>query len=403
MKILVLNTGSSSFKFKLLDIEKNETLLSGLVERIGEDTSFSKAEIEKTGEKLTDDRRVANHSVGVALMKEFIEKSKVINSLDEISAIGHRVVQGGEKFAKPALITPELLDEVKKLVPLAPLHNPANIQGIEEMQKNFPGIPNVAVFDTSFHQTMPKHAFMYALPYEFYEKFGIRRYGFHGTSHAYVAKKAAEFLGVDYDKFSAVSLHIGSGASACAVENGKSIDTSMGFTPLEGLVMGTRSGDMDPAIYGYLQRELNVSSVEIDNILNKKSGVLGIFGKNDMRDVEDNMDKDEQAKLAYDMFVYRIVKYVGSYWAAIKNNQAIIFTAGVGENSNFVRRDVCAALAHFGVEIDHSINDVRSKAVRVISTPNSKIKVLVVPTDEEQEIADEVVKIISKKSCCGCN
>lgn len=397
MKILILNTGSSSFKFKLLDVDNKETLLSGLVERIGEETSFSKAEIEKTGEKLTDDRRIANHSVGVALMKEFIEQSKVLNSLDEISAIGHRVVQGGEKFAKPALITPELLDEVKKLVPLAPLHNPANIQGIEEMQKNFPGIPNVAVFDTSFHQTMPKHAFMYALPYEFYEKFGIRRYGFHGTSHAYVSKQAAKLLNLPFENFSGISLHIGSGASVCAVENGKSIDTSMGFTPLEGLIMGTRTGDMDPAIYGYLERELNVNSTEIDNILNKKSGILGIFGKNDMRDVEGSMDTDEKAKLAYDMFIYRIVKYVGSYWAAIKNNQAIIFTAGVGENSNFVRRDVCAALAHFGVEIDASINDVRSKEPRIISTANSKIKVLVIPTDEEQEIADEVVKIISQK------
>lgn len=397
MKILVLNTGSSSFKFKLLDVNNKETLLSGLVERIGEETSFSKAEIEKTGEKLTDDRRVANHSVGVALMKEFIEKSKVISDLSEISAIGHRVVQGGEKFAKPALITPELLDEVKKLIPLAPLHNPANIQGIEEMQKNFPGIPNVAVFDTSFHQTMPRHAFMYALPYEFYEKFGIRRYGFHGTSHAYVSKQAAKLLNLPFEEFSGISLHIGSGASVCAVENGKSIDTSMGFTPLEGLIMGTRTGDMDPAIYGYLERELNVDSTEIDNILNKKSGILGIFGKNDMRDVEGSMDTDEKAKLAYDMFIYRIVKYVGSYWAAIKNNQAIIFTAGVGENSNFVRRDVCAALAHFGVEIDPAINDVRSKEARIISTANSKIKVLVIPTDEEQEIADEVVKIISQK------
>lgn len=397
MKILVLNTGSSSFKFKLLDVNNKETLLSGLVERIGEETSFSKAEIEKTGEKLTDDRRVANHSVGVALMKEFIEKSKVISDLSEISAIGHRVVQGGEKFAKPALITPELLDEVKKLIPLAPLHNPANIQGIEEMQKNFPGIPNVAVFDTSFHQTMPRHAFMYALPYEFYEKFGIRRYGFHGTSHAYVSKQAAKLLNLPFEEFSGISLHIGSGASVCAVENGKSIDTSMGFTPLEGLIMGTRTGDMDPAIYGYLQRELKVETTEIDNILNKKSGILGIFGKNDMRDVEGSMDTDEKAKLAYDMFIYRIVKYVGSYWAAIKNNQAIIFTAGVGENSNFVRRDVCAALAHFGVEIDPAINDVRSKEARIISTANSKIKVLVIPTDEEQEIADEVVKIISQK------
>lgn len=394
MKILVLNSGSSSIKFKLFDMTNNENLISGLIEQIGSPNSRSKLKVESTGETFTDDRQLPTHKEGIEVMNELMKKSRLLSDISELYAVGHRVVQGAEKFTKATFIDDKVLKDIEDLCPLAPLHNPAHIIGIKEIMSSAPKVPNVAVFDTIFHQSMPKTSYLYPLPLEYYEKFKVRRYGFHGTSHEYVSKEAAKFMGIEYDKFNAITLHLGNGSSISAIKNGKCLDTSMGLTPLEGLMMGTRCGDIDPAILPYLSHMAGLNIDELDNIMNKKSGLLAISGTNDMREIEDMLGKDEKADLAYDMFVHRIKKYVGAYYAIIGKIDAIIFTAGIGENSNLLRQRVCCELAHFGLTLNKEVNDVRSSDIRYIDTPDAKIRTLVVPTNEELAIALQTQDVI---------
>lgn len=393
MKVLVINSGSSSLKFQLFDMAEEVVLASGLVEEIG--NSNSKVKFEANGKKEEEKKEIKDHERGLELVNEFLLSSGAIKDLNEIHGVGHRVVHGGEKFVKPVIIDESVIKGIEEVSSLAPLHNPANLIGIKSAMQTSKNAKHVAVFDTSFHQSMPKEAYMYATPNEWYKEFSVRRYGFHGTSHKFVSTKAAEFLGIDQDKFNCITLHIGNGASACAIKGGKSIDTSMGLSPLEGLVMGTRSGDLDPAILAYIANKTKKDISQLDTILNKKSGLFGICGTNDMREVENGMKDDENKKLAYDMFCYRIAKYAGAYMAAIGEKvNAIIFTAGVGENSDFVRGSVCKRLAPFGIKLDEEKNAKREKCVRKISTDDSSIDVLVVPTNEELEIAQEVVKLV---------
>ena len=385
MKILVLNSGSSSIKFKLYD--NNLAIASGLVERIGENDSKVELKDLNNDKKYTKTCNILNHEVGLNIVNDLFKESNLLNDLNELDGCGHRVVQGGAKLTNHCIINEEVLEEIQKVSVMAPLHNPAHIAGIKTMQKTAPKVPNIAVFDTAFHSTMPDYAYMYALPYEFYEKDNIRKYGFHGTSHSYVSKKAAEFLGIDYNNFNAISAHLGNGASVCAIENGKCVDTSMGLTPLEGLMMGTRCGDIDPAVVPYLAKTYNLNTEQIDNIMNKKSGFLGICGYNDLRDVENQIKEgNKKAKLAQDMYIYRLAKYIGSYFSILPHTDALIFTAGVGENSDSIRELVCDKLAHLGLELDSDINNGLRGKLTTISKVNSKVKILVVPTDEELEI-----------------
>lgn len=394
MKVLVINSGSSSIKFQLFNMDNEEVLASGVVEEIA--TSNSKFKFEANGKEIKEARAIQNHEEGMTLINNFIKESGIVNSLNELDGIGHRVVHGGEKFIKSCIITDEVIKEIEDLCALAPLHNPAHLAGIRSAMANSKDVKHVAVFDTAFHQSMPKEAYLYATPYEYYEKYNVRRYGFHGTSHKYVSEAGAKFLGKDLQEFNAITLHIGNGASACAIKNGKCIDTSMGLSPLEGLIMGTRSGDVDATVLACVADKENKNTAELFTILNKKSGLLGICGTNDMRDVEDGMlNGDERKKLAFDMFCYRITKYVGSYWAAIgKKLDAIIFTAGIGENSDLVRKAVCDNLSHFGIKINYDINAKREKIIRKISTDDSSVDVLIVPTNEELAIAKDVVNLV---------
>lgn len=386
MKILVLNSGSSSIKFKLYD--KEVPVITGLIGKIGEHSSQIVMKDLVNNKEKTSDVPVPNHKAGVKVINEFLGETGIVKSLQELDGCGHRVVHGGKNITKHCIIDREVLKEVRRVSVIAPLHNPANLVGIQAVIEAAPELPNVAVFDTAFHSSMPDYAYMYALPYEFYEEEGIRKYGFHGTSHSYVSKKAAEFLGIEYSKFNAITAHLGNGASVCAIENGKSIDTSMGLTPLEGLMMGTRCGDMDPAIIPHLVRITHLTAEELDVIMNKKSGLLGICGKNDLRDVE-NLIKEgnKKAELALNMYAYRILKYIGSYFTILPRTDALIFTAGVGENSHNIRKKVCDKLAHLGFELDDSLSQGTSGKITVVSKADSKQKILVVPTDEELEIA----------------
>lgn len=393
MKILVLNSGSSSIKYQLFNMDTQTVLASGLVERIGEE----KALLKQGDIKI--ERPLKNHKEGLDLVIHTLTDAQkgVIKNTKEIEAVGHRVVHGGEKFSHSTIIDNSVLQAIKDNVVLAPLHNPANITGIETAQELFPGVPQVAVFDTAFHQTMPKHSYLYAIPMDLYKKHHIRRYGFHGTSHYYVAKTAAKTLGIPFEKANIVTLHLGNGASACAIENGKSIDTSMGLTPLEGLMMGTRSGDMDPAIINFLANNAGMSIKDIDNMLNKQSGVKGLFGSNDLRDLENaHVEKNELATTVLTAYCYRIKKYLGAYMAALPRVDAIVFTAGVGENSDIIRELVCNNLSHLGVEIDPELNRPRSKQPRVVSKTSSKVKIMVVPTNEELEIANQTLALLRK-------
>ncbi len=394
MKVLVLNSGSSSIKFKLFDIEKEVLLLSGMIEQIGEKSSHIKIEFD--GKKLEERESVPNHKAGLEIVDKMLIKSGLIKDFGDLSGIGHRVVHGGEKFSEPIIVDEKTIIEMEKLIPLAPLHNPANIEGIKSSMEHAPNVAQIAVFDTAFHSSLPKHSYMYALPYEIYEENGVRRYGFHGTSHHYVSKEAAKFLGIDYDKFNAITLHLGNGASMCAIQNGKSVDTTMGLTPLEGLIMGTRSGDLDPAILFYLSRIKGMSMDELDNLLNKRSGLKGICGNNDMREIG-LMAKsgDERAKLALDMFSYRIKKYIGAYSAVLGRVDAIVFTGGIGENDMHTRERSCENLENLGIKLDKNRNNQRIKDISDISDNKSRVKVLVVPTDEELEIASRVKSLIS--------
>ncbi|NOX14460.1 MAG: acetate kinase, partial [Epsilonproteobacteria bacterium] len=343
MKILVLNSGSSSIKFQLFDAETYESLVSGIIEQIGENDSLAKIKFkDENGKNLELEKNMAivDHKSGLEVMNSLLIESKIIKDLCELDGIGHRVVHGGEKFSKPTIINDKVINQIEKLIPLAPLHNPANLDGIKSSVEHCPKVPQVAVFDTAFHSSIPSHAYMYALPYETYEKNGVRRYGFHGTSHHFIAKEAAKYLDIDIGKLNAITLHLGNGASMSAVKNGKSIDTSMGLTPLEGLIMGTRCGDIDPAIIFYLARVEGLDIDELDNMLNKKSGLKGICGNNDMREIGEMAENgNEKAKLALEMFSYRIKKYIGSYSAVLGRVDCLIFTGGIGENDIEVRKN----------------------------------------------------------------
>ncbi len=397
MKILVLNSGSSSIKYQLFNMEEEKVLTKGVVERIGIDNSFLEFENEN-GEEIKIESEIPDHSKGIELVIDSLldEENGVLNSMDEISAVGHRVVHGGEKFAHSTLIDDEVIKKMEEVSDLAPLHNPPNLAGIKVCKDMMPDTPQVGVFDTAFHQSMPEKAYMYAIPYEYYEKHSIRRYGFHGTSHKYVAAKAADMMDKDAKDVKVITCHLGNGASVAAVDGGESVDTSMGLTPLEGLVMGTRSGDIDPAIIPFLMKKEGLEAEEIDTILNKKSGLLGVSGvSNDSRDIKDAAQAgNERAKLAKELFNYRVKKYIGSYAAAMGGVDAIVFTAGIGENAIDVRKDIMKDMEFLGVKMDEKANDVRGKA-REISSKDSKVKVFTIPTNEELVIARDTKEIVN--------
>ena len=398
MKFLVINCGSSSLKYQFIDMKDESVLAKGLVERIGIEGSVLKH--EKIGmEKQTITADMPNHEVALKLVMDALinDKHGVIKDFKEIDAVGHRVVHGGEDFANSVLIDDKVMKSIEDCIDLAPLHNPPNIIGIKACQKLLPGVKMVAVFDTAFHQTMPDYAYMYAIPYEYYEKYKIRRYGFHGTSHRFVSKRASELMGKKIDQCNIITCHLGNGASVAAIKNGKTIDTSMGFTPLEGLIMGTRSGDIDPAVIPFLSEKEKMSIKEIDTLLNKKSGVLGVSGvSSDFRDIEGEAQKgNDRARLALDMFHTRVKKYIGAYMAELEGVDAIVFTAGLGENSAESREEICKGLESLGIEIDVDANKVRGKE-QLISKKDSKIKIYVIPTNEELVIARDTLEIVSK-------
>ena len=400
MNILVLNCGSSSVKYKLINTATKEVLAEGGVEKIGLPDSFLKFKLPDGDKKviqesIPDHRKAVNDILKLLTGKEY----GCIASLKEIDAVGHRVVHGGEKFNQSVLITDEVIDKIKECYDVAPLHNPVNMAGIEAVTELMPGIPQVAVFDTAFHQTMPQEAYMYAVPYRLYEEYGLRRYGFHGTSHRYVSRRACEFLDVPYEKQRIITCHIGNGGSITAIRDGKSIDTSMGLTPTEGLMMGTRVGDIDPGAVTFIMDKEHINTKGVSTILNKRSGVLGISGvSSDMRDIDAAIaDGNERAKLALDMYIYRIIKYVGAYAAVLNGVDVIAFTGGVGENQQSLRKRVCDHLTYLGVEIDTEVNAASRGEEKLISTPASKVKVVVIPTDEEMMIAKDTEEIASKK------
>lgn len=390
-KIIAINAGSSSLKFQLLQMPEEEVLTKGLVERIGlNDSVFT---IEVDGEKVKEIKDIQDHSEAVSMLLDKLVKHNIISSLDEIEGIGHRVVHGGEKFNDSVLITDEVLHEIEEISYLAPLHNPANVVGIKAFKNVLPNVPAVAVFDTAFHQSMPEKSFLYSLPYEYYEEYGIRKYGFHGTSHKYVSERAAELLGRPVEQLRLLSCHLGNGASIAAIEGGKSIDTSMGFTPLAGVTMGTRSGNIDPSLIPYIMQKTGQSAEEVINVLNNKSGMLGVSGfSSDLRDIESEAEKgNERAELALEVFASRIHKYIGSYAARMAGIDAIIFTAGIGENSTAVRERVLRGLEFMGVYWDPALNQVRGKEA-FISYPHSPVKVIVIPTNEEVMIARDTMR-----------
>ena len=397
MKILVLNCGSSSVKYKLIDSKTEQVLAEGGVEKIGLPDSFIKFK-RPDGTKGVIETNMPDAKAAVKVVLDVLTDPKegVIKSFDEIEAVGHRVVHGMEEFNKSVVITPEVIEKVKECYSVAPLHNPANITGIEAVTELMPNVPQVGVFDTAFHQTMPAKAYMYALPYEAYEKYGVRRYGFHGTSHRYVSRRACEFLGLDYEKQRIITCHIGNGASITAIADGKSIDTSMGLTPTEGLMMGTRVGDVDPGALVYLMQQYGLDAEGLQKLINKQSGVLGVSGiSSDMRDIEDAIAKgDERAKLAMDMYEYRILKYIGAYAAVLGGVDVIVFTGGVGENQIGTREVICRQLAFMGVTFDAEANKTRGKEIE-ISGKDSKVHVVVIPTDEELMIARDTAALVN--------
>lgn len=397
MKILVLNCGSSSIKYALYDMDTKTVMTSGGAERVGLDGAFVKVKLAN-GEKRKVMHDIPEHTEGVKFIFSLLVDPEigVIKDLKEIDAVGHRTVHGGEKFNKSVRLTEEVLKVYEECNDLAPLHNPANLKGIRAVQELMPEMPQVGVFDTAFHQTMPKEAFMYALPYELYEKYGVRRYGFHGTSHRYVSQRVCEFLGVKPEGKKIITCHIGNGASIAAVKDGKCVDTSMGLTPLEGLIMGTRSGDVDGGALTFIEKKLGLDADGLSDLLNKKSGMLGITGvSSDMREIEEAYENgNERAKLAFDMYFYRIRKYIGAYAAAMDGCDIIVFTAGVGENQPSLREEVCKKLTYLGVEIDVEKNkNLRGKEA-LISTPESKVAVCVIPTDEELMIASDTMALL---------
>ena len=395
MKVLVINCGGSSLKYQLIDSETEVALAVGLCERIGIDGRLNHT--PNGGEKVVIEQAMPDHEVAIRMVLDALtnENYGVIKNLDEIDAIGHRLVHGGEKFTKSVIIDDEVIAGVEECSPLAPLHNPANLIGVRACQAIMPGVPNIGVFDTAFHQTMEPVAYMYGLPYEYYEKYKVRRYGFHGTSHSFVSKRAIQMLNLDPDNSKIIVCHLGNGSSISAVKNGKVVDTSMGMTPMEGLVMGTRCGDMDPTIVEYLAHSLNKSLEEVMVILNKKSGVLGISGvSSDFRDLDKASNEgNERAKLAVEVFSYRTAKYIGSYIAAMNGVDAIVFTAGLGENNIVVREQVLNHFGYMGITLDKEANQIRGEE-KIISTPDSKVTVAVIPTNEELAIAHETVALL---------
>ncbi|MGM9840941.1 MAG: acetate/propionate family kinase [Candidatus Limisoma sp.] len=397
MKILVLNCGSSSVKYKLIDLDgaNQNVMAEGGVEKLGLPDSFLKFKFN--GEKVTITTSMPNHEVAVRVILDNLtsEKYGCIKDFGEIDAVGHRIVHGGEKFNTSVIITDEVIAKVKECYDLAPLHNPANITGIEAISAIMPDVPQVGVFDTAFHQTMPAYAYMYALPYEAYEKYGIRRYGFHGTSHRYVSRRACDFLGLDFEAQRIITCHIGNGGSITAVKDGKSVDTSMGLTPVEGLMMGTRCGDVDPAALLYIQQIEGFSTADMQKLINKKSGVLGISGvSSDMRDIENAVAAgDARAQLALDMYEYRITKYIGAYTAALGGVDVIVFTGGVGENQTGTREKICRQLEYLGIDFDAEKNKTRGEEIE-LTREGSKVRVVVIPTDEEYMIACDTAALV---------
>ncbi|WP_404329541.1 acetate kinase [Mesobacillus maritimus] len=391
-KMIAINAGSSSLKFQLFEMPSEEVITKGIVERIGlKDSIF---QISVNGEKQKDVLDIPDHEVAVKMLLDKLTTLGIIKSIDEIVGVGHRVVHGGEEFSDSVVITDEVIEKIEKLSELAPLHNPANLTGIRAFQQALPSIPAVAVFDTAFHQTMPENSFLYSLPYDYYKEYGIRKYGFHGTSHKYVSERAAEMLGRPIEHLRLISCHLGNGASIAAIEGGKSIDTSMGFTPLAGVTMGTRSGNIDPALIPYIMEKTNKTADEVLDVLNKESGMLGVSGfSSDLRDIEDESAKgNERAELALQVFANRIHKYIGSYAARMSGVDAIIFTAGIGENSTSIRERVLKGLEFMGVYWDPALNKIRGEE-SFISYPHSPVKVMVIPTDEEVMIARDIVRL----------
>ena len=396
MKVLVLNCGSSSIKYKLFDMDHKAVIAQGGIEKIGLKDSFLKLTLPN-GEKKVLEKDIPEHTVGVEFILQTLTSAEygVVKSMDEIGAVGHRMVHGGEKFSQSVLLTPEVLEAFAACNDLAPLHNPANLKGVHAISAILPNVPQVGVFDTAFHQSMPDYAYMYAVPYELYQKYGVRRYGFHGTSHRYVSKRVCEFLGVNPEGQRIITCHIGNGGSITAIKDGKSVDTSMGLTPLEGLMMGTRSGDIDAGAVTYIMEKEGLDAAGLSNLLNKKSGVLGIFGESsDMRDLEAAVAAgNPRARLAENMYFYRIKKYIGAYAAALGGVDILVFTGGVGENQASARWGACEGLEFMGIKLDAEKNKVRGEEA-VISTDDSKVKVVVIPTDEELMIASDTMAIL---------
>ena len=395
MKILVINCGSSSVKYQLMDMEDESVMAKGNYERIGMEGSFITHKVG--GEKYKYDRDAKTHEEAIAFILEQLTDSEhgVISSLDEISAIGHRIVHGGEKFTKSVIVDEDVVKGIEDAIKFAPLHNPGHLQGIRACQKNLPGKPNVTVFDTAFHQTMPKEHYLYPIPYRFYEKYGVRKYGAHGTSHKYVAGRIAELLGKKPEELKIINCHIGQGASLCAIQGGKCIDTSMGLTPLGGIAMGSRSGDLDPSVVTYIMEQENISAAEMNRILNKESGLLGMSGISaDNRDVlQEAENGNERAKLAIKEYCYIIAQYIGRYAAAMNGVDVITFAGGVGERGIDERKEICSYLTFMGVELDEEANNVKAEE-REISKPDSKVKVWIVPTEEELMIARETMDLV---------
>ncbi|MBR2177911.1 MAG: acetate kinase [Paludibacteraceae bacterium] len=399
MKILVLNCGSSSIKYKLFEMADRSVIAQGGVEKIGLKDSFLKF-TKPNGEKKVIEKETPEHTVGVELILNTLTSAEdgVLKSLNELDAVGHRVLHGGQAFSESVLINDEVIKAIEDNIELGPLHNPANLKGINAVKKILPNIPQVAVFDTAFHQTMPEKAFMYALPYEYYEKFKVRRYGFHGTSHRYVSKRVCDFLGIKPEDTKIITAHVGNGGSLAAIKDGKCVDTTMGMTPAEGLMMGTRAGEVDPGMLPYVFSKGGLNADSFNDLVNKKSGLLGVSGvSSDMRDIMQAIaDGNERAKLALDMFVYRLTKLIGSFVAAMNGTDILVFTGGIGENSDIVRKLVCDGLTYLGLKIDEEKNSQAHGTEVVISTADSKMKVVVIPTDEELTIASDTEAIVKK-------
>jgi acetate kinase len=400
MKILVLNCGSSSIKFQLFNMTNKSILIKGIAEKVGLKGSFVRIE-KQNGEKVMFEGEIIDHLVGIDYILGIITSQKhgCIKNLSEIDAVGHRVVNGGERFSSSVFITDEVINEVERFCEIAPLHNPANLKGINAIKLLIPDMPQVAVFDTAFHQTLPPYAYMYAIPYSLYKKYGIRKYGFHGMSHYYISRRACEILNVDITTQRIITAHLGNGASMAAVNNGKSIDTSMGFTPLEGLIMGTRSGDLDIGVVTFIMGKEEIGLSAIGTLVNKQSGMLGITGvSSDMREVEDAAYKQNNSRaiLGLNMYAYRVKKYIGAYSAVLGGVDILVFAGGVGENGPEIRESICSGLEYLGIELDKEKNKGLKSKEAIISTPSSRVKILVVPTNEELVIAEDTMQIISE-------